>query len=122
MRFVGPRETSLLTLSSDGFLRAWDSTMLRAPIWAEDVSVTCSKQRNSRRHRFAAASEGTAIALTSESTVGYVLSGLFGNALDLRSYVRHKDAISAVAWHPKERIIATGSLDRTITIARLRDL
>ena len=89
----------------------------------EDVSLACASPSSSgnRFQRFSAASDGHAVALTSNSTVGHVLSGLSEIRTKLRSYVWHKDAVAAVAWHPQEDVIATGSLDRTIAISRLSE-
>ena len=120
MRFIGPDGSSLLILSLDGVLRAWDLAMLRGPTWQMDVSACCAAQGNMQQHRFAASPDGTAAALTSTMATVPVVQ-LFGESARIGGAGVHRAAISAVAWHPESRVVVSGSLDRTLSVTHLLD-
>ena len=120
MRFIGPDGSSLLTLSPDGMLRAWDFAMLRGPTWQMDVSACCAAQGSMQQHRFSASADGTAAALTSMMATAPVVQ-LFGESARIGGAGAHRAAISAVAWHPESRVVVSGSVDRTLSVTHLLD-
>lgn len=121
VRFVGSNGTSLLTFSPDGILRGWDFAMLRGPTWTKDVSQACSGGA-AQLNRFAASPNSAAAALTSTSGVQYVVSRLLEEGAHMHTVAVHMGPILAIAWHPREKAIVSGSADRTLTVTHLSGL
>lgn len=117
VRFVGPSGATMVTLSEDGMLRSWDLAMLRGPIWTADVSSACTPSASAGGcPRFAPSSDGSEAALTSPGAMGHIVD--LRKDGRVRSAFSQRGAIPAVAWHPSERAVVSGSVDRTVLITQ----